>query len=58
MVHDREKVRSSLLDVRPETELVLLKTTERIDKSLTALKPPTAGKTFEIALAEQLHVGG
>jgi hypothetical protein len=39
-------------------ELVLLQTIERIDKSLTALKPAPAGKTFEIALAERLHVGG
>ncbi len=57
MVHDREKARSAVLDVRAEAELVLLETIERIDKSPTALKPPTAGKTLEIAFGEQLHVG-
>ncbi len=44
MVHDREKARSAVLDVRAEAELVLLETIERIDKSPTALKPPTPAR--------------
>ena len=54
MVHDSQ-VLVSVLHIRPETELVLVQAVERINESLTALKPPTASETLEIPLGEEFH---
>jgi len=52
---DDSQVLVSVLHIRPETELVLVQTIECINKSPTALKPPTARKALEIPLAEEFH---